>query len=410
MNLRKLVLFAFLAFTAVNAFSKAKEPYKVEIQESVKLNKFNKKLGYQLINAGETVCFIFDAKTWEIERPQRVHIEGSFNGWAKKLGAWEMAKIKDNLFMLEAAKIDVQVPGNSGHPEFRFVVTAEVPYTETVCGKELTRYKTEIFETEAKNIPGYKLLDNSLIIFPEDDVNSIIQAEASLKKEKKLKEFNLSKEEDIASISNFRQVPGTSALYRGYHPYKISRANLDTEESRINLVRKQLREKGIKSIITLSGDETLVDGKEQLPVFITDIRKSGNQLFIETKYNTVYYNSESKDFGNMIAEIVRFINSHEGPYYVHCRLGTDRTGVVSAMLAAFSGAKWSDIAKDYQKSNDMGIKEYRDSGLLKYSMERIIGMEINDETDLQKALSQYFVDRAFLTRDEINTLVKKLNP
>lgn len=407
---KKIALSVVFAFCALNGFSKAKETYVPQIQENVKLNKYNRQLGYQLINEGETVVFVFDAPTWKIQRPLRVFISGSFNGWTKKSGAWEMAKIKDTFFMLEVAKNDLLIPGDSGYPEYKFIVHAEIPYKETVCGKELVRYKNEVIELEAvSNVPGYRLLGNNLILFPEDNPEKVEEAERIISKAKKLKEYNLSDEADVAALTNFRLVPKTTNLYRGYHPYKISKPKLDTEKSRIDYVRMLLRQKGIKTIITLSGDETLEDGKEQLPVFITDIRRNKSQLFLEPKYNTVYYESERKEFGTMVAEVVRYINEHDGPYYVHDRLGIDQTGVVCAILSSFCGASWNEIAEDYQKSNEMQIKEYRDANLLKYSLEKIAGIQIDDGSDMKKLLSQYFINRKLLSGQEIEILAKKLN-
>ena len=109
-----------------------------------------------------------------------------------------------------------------------------------------------------------------------------------------------------------------------------------------------------------------------------------------------------------MGEIISYINSHEGPYYVHCRLGTDRTGVVSAYLAALCGANWQEIAEDYQKSNNMFIQEFRDARLLKHSFNSILGVDVSEVSDLQKEISQYFIERKIITREDFELLKKKL--
>ena len=106
----------------------------------------------------------------------------------------------------------------------------------------------------------------------------------------------------------------------------------------------------------------------------------------------------------MIATVVRFINKHPGPYYVHCRLGTDRTGTVSACLAALAGASWEEIAQDYMLTNKMGLREYRDSRLLKYSFEKI-----SEVKKLKKEFGLYFEENGFLTKDELELVSKRLN-
>ena len=110
----------------------------------------------------------------------------------------------------------------------------------------------------------------------------------------------------------------------------------------------------------------------------------------------------------MMAEVIRFIGSHPGPYYVHCRLGTDRTGVVSANLAALCGASWNEIASDYQKTNDMGIKEFRDYRLLQYSFEKMLGKKISEIEDLQKEISGYYLREKFITQAELDSLLNNL--
>lgn len=396
-----------LCFSSLSA--KSKEPYRASVQQELKADKYNRQLGYQIINGGETVAFVFNPDTWKIKKPKRVFVEGSFNGWSKKNSNWELAKLKDSLWVLECPADDIKIPGNSGFPEFKFMIIADVEYIETVCGKELTRYKTQTFEPKAvSHIAGFQMDGNNLILFPEDDPAEPAANAALLKKAKKLKEFNLENPEERAQLANFRRVPGTTQLFRGYHPYKASRLELDTEKPRLAAVSQLIKENGIQSIITLSGDETVDPSKETISVYIGDIRRKGNQFFTDTKYNTVYYQSSGRDFGNMIGDIVRFINTHPAPYYVHCRLGSDRTGVVCAVLAALCGASWNDIAADYQKTNETGIQEVRDHRLLQYSFEQMLGKPLSEVQDLQQEMKQFFIERRFFTKEDFDALNQNL--
>ena len=409
MKLKKLLLvLAVISVCGASITAKAKNAYQVSVMEEFKPDSKNKKLGYQFIENGNKVVFVFDAAAYGIERPEYVFVEGSFNGWKKKDPNYQLAEAGKKLFILIVETGDIMVPGNSGYPEFKFICKFQKPYDEYICGQKVVRYKTEEAELNAlKSFPGYQMATNNLILRPEDDANYVIENLKIAEKVKKLKDFNLDNPEDVATISNFRQVPGTTKLFRGYHPYKKSRMQFDTEETRVKLVNKQLKDNGVKSIITLSGEEAL-DKKESMSVYVTDIRTQGNWLFVNTHYNVVYYKSTSKEFGELMAEIIKFIGSHPGPYYVHCRLGTDRTGVISATLAALCGASWDEIAADYQKTNNMGIKEFRDYKLLQYSFEKILGHPIAETEDLQKEFIDYFTGRNFVTKADVDALIANL--
>lgn len=408
MTIKKILLCAVLVLLGSFSIYAKKNAQVVVYQPEFKLNNVNKRLGYQLLDDGKIV-FVFDSSRFGIKTPKRVFLEGSFNGWAKKNNGWELEKYRYSTWTYECNLEDVMVPGNSGFPEFKFYVIAEVEYEVRIVEATSIRKKDEVMEPAMPNpFPGFLMATNSLILLPTDNPAVVIENTKTAEKLKKLKSFNLENPQDVATISNFRLVPGTTKLFRGYHPYKISRPNYNTEEKRIALVNKQLKDNGVKSIITLSGDESIDVKKEQISVYVSDIRQAGNQLFIKTSYNTVYYASNSREFGNMMAEVIRFIGSHPGPYYVHCRLGTDRTGVVSANLAALCGASWEEIAADYQKTNEMGIKEFRDYRLLQYSFEKMLGKKISEIEDLQKEVSGYYLREKFITQAELDSLLSNL--
>ncbi len=408
MTIKKILLCAIFVFLSSFSIYAKKNAQVVVYQPEFKLNNVNKRLGYQLLDDGKVV-FVFDSSRFGIKTPKRVFLEGSFNGWAKKNSGWELEKYKYSTWTYECNLEDVMVPGNSGFPEFKFYVIAEVEYEVRIVEATSIRKKDEVMEPAMPNpFPGFSMATNSLILLPADNPAVVVENTKTAEKLKKLKKFNLENPQDVATISNFRLVPGTTKLFRGYHPYKISRPNYDTEEKRIALVNKQLKDNGVKSIITLSGDESIDIKKEQISVYVSDIRQAGNQLFIKTSYNTVYYASNSREFGNMMADVIRFIGSHPGPYYVHCRLGTDRTGVVSANLAALCGASWEEIAADYQKTNEMGIKEFRDYRLLQYSFEKMLGKKISEIEDLQEEVSGYYLREKFITQTELDSLLGNL--
>jgi len=363
------------------------------VQEQFSMTKENREVGYQITNGGKNVMFVFDPKSYKMTTVDRVYVEGSFNGWSKgKDESWKMSyDAKCKAYLLEKDASLVRIPGNSGHPEFKFYIFKK-------AGALSADEPAAISKT-----PGYQMATNNLVLFAEDNPQDIVANVKTSKTVKKLADFDLTKSVDRDTLSNFRLVPGTTGLFRGYHPYKKSRGQYDTEDTRIRLIKESFEREGIKSIITLSGNEKPVAG-EEISAYQQKIIDAGDNLFVDTSYNTVYFHSAEKEFGSLIAEIVQFINTHPGPYYFHCRLGTDRTGTVSAVLAALVGADWQSIAADYQKTNEMGIQEFRDYHLLQYSFEQMLGKPMSSVANLKAELSSYFVNNGYLTQQDIDAL------
>lgn len=372
---------------------------------------------YRLDTLNNTVIFIFDETTWADDLGDisvtKVEILGSFNGWESKP---EYFMIGDSgYWYLTKTYTDIGQPGNSGQPEYKFKVN-----DSWMDGDRNFIPEGYIFKNSDKN---------QIIVFPDHDFETIKINSAMANTVKSIDDFDLMTIEGKKEISNFRQVPGGTKLFRSYHPFKVSNANkFNTEEERIFLVTELAIAEGILSAICLSDDETatltsyvMPDGStytESTPAYYQSIIANGNVIYVgkssgnTPRYNAVYYESNGSIFGNWIKETVQFIisDSNPVPFLIHCRLGTDRTGVFSAVLAALLGASWNDIANDYQLSNNMGIKEFRDWHLLKYSFENML--DVNDITavsDLKTTTANYFITNGYLTQDEINSLIAKLN-
>lgn len=364
-----------------------------------------------------TSVFIFDTAMQQdqldvskVTQIDAIDVRGSFNGWQKTNG-FEMTKslTDEGIWYLSLPSSQIAIPGNSGQPEFKFVVTGTVDGTTSKeAWLNMSSTTPEDYITGGGD-------SNHIVVFPGDDFEQVKANRVIANTVKSLADFDLSKEEDKQKISNFRLVPGTSKLYRSYHPFKKSRAQYDTEDSRVGLVQQYMQDKGVKSVITLYKDETgSLDASknETISAYHQAIIDAGHNLYLpEADYNTVYFSSNSAKFGGWIKQVVEFINSdsNEAPFEIHCRLGTDRTGVFSAVIAALMGASWSDIVSDYQSSNNMAIKEFRDYKLLKYSFEKMLQLDMDDSSvDLKTEMTNYMVSNGYLTQAQIDTLVAKL--
>ena len=362
----------------------------------------------------KSVTFIFDNNLWKVSGLKSVEVRGSFTSWGASDDFVMTYDADGDFWHVTAPYSAVKIPGNSGQPEFKFVTN----------GSSWQSGSSKSFIPE-----GYVFRNsdkNNIVVFNSDDFETIKANSASANVVKTLDDFDLTTTEGQEEISNFRRVPGTTMLYRCYHPFKYSRDTYATEPVRIQYVDELSVQHGVQSDICLSGDDTgsltsyTIGGTkytESVPDYYQTALDNGHVLYVGTvngttpSYNAVYYRANNDIFCQWIREVTDFIidDSTPMPATIHCRLGTDRTGVFCAVFDALCGADWTDIAADYQKSNRMGILEFRDYHLLQYAMQLILGVDdINAVEDLSAAMAAYFIGNGTLTQDDIDALRAKL--
>ncbi|WP_027340387.1 tyrosine-protein phosphatase [Halonatronum saccharophilum] len=351
------------------------------------------KLGY-LKNEDE-VIFLFNPQIYQDKLGDReiksVKLIGSFTAWKVK---WDLKKENDQLWTLEKKFEDINIPGNSGYPEFRFVINDE---TYLGAPKELS-LENKFYDSHSG---GYKLI----LLEDKNKAKKIKEINEKIKDYK----IEYSSREELA---NFREIKGgdlgEGVLYRSYHPYKKSRPDHPKEDERLTAVRELIKRKGIKSIINLS------DTDEDIPThakYYKELSHLGNIIFTNKGYNydVFYYLTSNKEFAQLLGRIINFIidTNNKAPFLIHCRIGTDRTGVLGAILAATMGASWEEILKDYQESNRLGIGEYRDEKLLAYAFKGLVGDSFKE--DLPKKVNRYLLQEVGLSEYELLKLKDNLS-
>lgn len=358
------------------------------------------------------ITFLFDCSTWgkKASDISSLYVRGSINGWTSDDASKMTYDSSRNLYFVTVPYETAKRPGNSGQPEYKFYLNSN--YLSTYSG-----FPSDYIFKNADN--------NMIVIFAADDIDAIRANSATANVIKKPSDFDLTTEEGQMEIANFRVVPGTKYLIRTYHPFKWSR-DFSTEPYRMKYAAELAAKYEVKSDIVLSGDETgtltswTVDGttyKESIPDYYNEMISGDHVLYVgkgysTPSYNEVYYNSTGDKLANWINETVAFINSdsHEVPMTIHCRLGTDRTGVFCAILGALCGASWDELVYDYELSNRLGTQEFRGGALLRYAFETMLGVtDITDVTDLPQAVANYFINRGAITDADVETLTDKLN-
>lgn len=359
-----------------------------------------------------TITFLYPMGTGYFSQGtyNALYIYGSMNGWGQDSRYLMSLDTESNCYYVTLPWKVMNIPGNSGHPEFKF-------------------YRNGSWVTNPSFIPATQRFagGNPIVIFSYDDFDEIQAQSAFAKVVRPLADFDLTDSVDQHKISNFRRVPGTTRLYRSYHPYHAYRSAYDTEHMRLAWIDSLATRAGIQNDICLSENESGkmntytcggVQYTEQIPAYYQQIINNNGVLYVGTinsstpSYNTVYFNPTNPKFGQWVAEVVDFIIApeHPGPFQIHCALGTDRTGVFSATLGALCGATWQQVSDDYQYTNNMQIEEFRDKGILAYSFRQLCGVyDMNSVPDLQAALSNYFISNGYLTAEKIACLQQKLN-
>lgn len=158
-------------------------------------------------------------------------------------------------------------------------------------------------------------------------------------------------------FANFRNVKLGSLkdniLYRGASP-------IDNEYNRAKYVDNLIKNAGVKYDIDLSDSEDKVKQNIAKADFDSQYFKilydNGKVSLVDMSVDMDY---KSEDFGKKVVKAMVDMSKNEGPYYIHCVDGIDRTGFLCILIDALAGASYEEIVNDYMLSyeNYYGLKE-----------------------------------------------------
>lgn len=424
--------------------------------------EFSLRRCYALDNTNLNVIFFMDKKLWNVEDGKKVYVHGSFNSWThrkvkdgaevagSRSEAFAMTETESFYFLIKPFS-DLTALGNSGHPEFKFVIENDLEDVYQNNYDKAFIPEPYVFHTSDENL---------IIIYDGEDIEDIKECSETAGTWRSLADWNLSDEPEVEKFANFRKVPGTTNLYRSWHPYKCKTHKSDvfktdtntkgyfvraTEPVRHEKVIALYEANGIKTDICLSEDETKnlqtfgigTDASkndnvkdsgttytEKMTNYYKSILDAGNVLhmtFTNAKgekevmqYKYIYQADYNEKYLNDALQcIIDFVKEdHPAPYGIHCRLGNDRTGYYCAVISGLCGASWAEIAEDYQKSNYTYLGEYRDQRLLKQVFEKQFNItDITNYTgeQLKAAMYTYYTTNSELqiTQADLDALVAK---
>ncbi len=145
------------------------------------------------------------------------------------------------------------------------------------------------------------------------------------------------------AFSNFRSFSGGNLkkdfLYRGASP-------VDNSRGRAAYVNGFLENSGIGFIIDLADSEDDLERYMASPDFKSEYAKSlynkGSMILLDM--GSAY---TSQTYKEKVVQGLRAALNSNGPIYIHCMEGKDRTGFVCMLLEALAGAEYDEMMKDY---------------------------------------------------------------
>ena len=211
-------------------------------------------------------------------------------------------------------------------------------------------------------------------------------------------------------------------LYRGASP-------IDNRRNRPAIVDDLLKDHNIQYDIdladkaTVGGGFTAVDNRREPMLTATSFvigdyfqQLLDNDEVIMLGMAAAYKND---DFANKMKTMFDAILNNDGPYYIHCLEGKDRTGYVCMVIEALCGATYEELVDDYfiTYKNYYGIEKGTD----KYEVIKSIHIDemiryvfgFNETVNLLGAnyyssVNNYLLSIG-LTQDQINTIQTKLS-
>ena len=197
-------------------------------------------------------------------------------------------------------------------------------------------------------------------------------------------------------------------LYRGASP-------IDNSRKRSEIVDGLLKKNNIQYNVDLADKESAIGGnKYTIHDYFKGLQDNNKVIFLGM---AAAYKAD--DFSNKMKTMFEAMINNDGPYYIHCLEGKDRTGYVCMVLEALCGATYEELVDDYfvTYSNYYGIEK----GSEKYNVikqihiDEMIRYVFGFEKGLLLAGAAYhtmatnYLLNIGLTQEQIDTLQLKLS-
>ena len=208
-------------------------------------------------------------------------------------------------------------------------------------------------------------------------------------------------------FANFRAITigdiADGVLYRSSSP-------VNPELGRNTYADKLAEAAGVKTVVNLADSEEAMEGYEGY----ADSYYAG----LDVIALNMGVDFKSDEFKTKLAEGLKFMTEHEGPYLFHCTEGKDRAGFTAILLEALMGGKLDEIKEDYMLSY---VNYYHvEKNTAKYDINAKIAEQmlcqiagVDEGTDLAKVdlvkAAEDYLTSAGMTAEQIGALKTALS-
>ena len=173
-------------------------------------------------------------------------------------------------------------------------------------------------------------------------------------------------------FANFRPMSGGNLkpgmFFRGVSPF-------DNQYNRAQYSNDLIEENGIKYILDLADIDKKIAGYREKEDF--------NSLYAASLYDegNVYVaglsaSYRTEDFSVKTVAMLNEMTNHQGPFYIHCTEGKDRTGFVCILLECMAGCSYDEIETDYMQTYENYYGISKTSEPEKYNS--VVDVKLND--------------------------------
>ena len=217
--------------------------------------------------------------------------------------------------------------------------------------------------------------------------------------------------ENDEAFANFRMMEGgrlaSGRLYRGASP-------VDDSHNRAEYVDGLLSDNNLAFVLDLADTEQKLEKYRETDGFSSEYYMS---LYENDKVALLGLSASyrSDAFAKSLAEGLNRMSENDGPYYIHCTEGKDRTGFACILLEAAAGCTYDEILDDYMYTyyNYFGVtkddRSYDTINEMRFQDMMFYLTDAEDEeaarnADLEKCAENYLTN-AGMTEAEFDRLL-----